>query len=76
VTRFTLELSENEHGNHAVLRWLRGIGVCRTAYGEQLEEGLFEFRLRHDGAEILRSVGKRRSGSLASASPLPEASGL
>jgi hypothetical protein len=35
-----------------------GIGVCRTAYGKQLGEGLFEFRLRHDAAEILRSVGK------------------
>ena len=36
-----------------------GIGVCRTAYGKQLGEGLFEFRLRHDAAEILRSVGKQ-----------------
>ena len=35
-----------------------GIGVCRTAYGKQLGDGLFEFRLRHDAAEILRSVGK------------------
>ena len=35
-----------------------GIGVCRSAYGKQLGGGLFEFRLRHDAAEILRSVGK------------------
>jgi phage-related protein len=35
-----------------------GIGVCRTGYGKQLGDGLFEFRLRHDAAEILRSVGK------------------
>jgi phage-related protein len=35
-----------------------GIGVCRTGYGRQLGGGLFEFRLRHDAAEILRSVGK------------------
>jgi phage-related protein len=35
-----------------------GVGVCRTAYGKQLGGGLFEFRLRHDAAEILRSVGK------------------
>lgn len=35
-----------------------GIGVCRDAYGKQLGDGLFEFRLRHDAAEILRSVGK------------------
>ena len=35
-----------------------GIGVCRTAYGKQLGGGLFEFRLRHDAAEILRSLGR------------------
>jgi phage-related protein len=35
-----------------------GIAVCRTEYGRQLGGGLFEFRLRHDAAEILRSVGK------------------
>jgi len=35
-----------------------GIGVCRTGYGKQLGDGLFEFRLRHDAAEILRSLGK------------------
>jgi phage-related protein len=37
---------------------VEGVGVCRTAYGKQLGGGLFEFRLRHDAAEILRSVGK------------------
>lgn len=37
---------------------VEGIGVCRTGYGKQLGDGLFEFRLRHDAAEILRSVGK------------------
>jgi hypothetical protein len=35
-----------------------GVGVCRTAYGKQLGGGLFEFRLRHDAAEILRNLGK------------------
>ncbi|MGB7159902.1 MAG: hypothetical protein WBD40_17685 [Tepidisphaeraceae bacterium] len=35
-----------------------GVGVCRTGYGKQLGDGLFEFRLRHDAAEILRSVSK------------------
>jgi len=35
-----------------------GVGVCRTGYGKQLGDGLFEFRLRHDAADILRSVGK------------------
>ena len=35
-----------------------GVGVCRTGYGKQLGDGLFEFRLRHDAAEILRSLGK------------------
>jgi hypothetical protein len=43
-----------------------GVGVCRTGYGKQLGDGLFEFRLRHDAAEILRSVGK---------TPRPEADG-
>jgi hypothetical protein len=37
---------------------VEGVGVCRGAYGKQLGEGLFEFRLRHDASEILRSVGK------------------
>lgn len=37
---------------------VEGIGVCRGAYGKQLREGLFEFRLRHDAGEILRSLGK------------------
>lgn len=36
-----------------------GIGVCRIGFGKQLGDGLFEFRVRHDAAEILRSVGKR-----------------
>lgn len=35
-----------------------GINVCRTGYGKQLGDGLFEFRLRHDAAEILRNVGR------------------
>lgn len=37
---------------------IEGIGVCRGAYGKQLGDGLFEFRLRHDAGEILRSLGK------------------
>lgn len=37
---------------------VEGVGVCRGAYGKQLGDGLFEFRLRHDAAEILRSLGK------------------
>jgi len=37
---------------------VEGIGVCRGAYGRQLGGGLFEFRLRHDAGEILRSVGR------------------
>ena len=35
-----------------------GVGVCRSGYGKQLGDGLFEFRLRHDAAEILQSLGK------------------
>ena len=38
-----------------------GVGVCRTGYGKQLGDGLFEFRLRHDAAEILRSLGRHAS---------------
>lgn len=38
-----------------------GVGVCRSGYGKQLGDGLFEFRLRHDAAEILQSLGKRAS---------------
>lgn len=32
----------------------RGIDVCRTEWGKQLGEGLFEFRIRHTAAEIER----------------------
>jgi hypothetical protein len=42
---------------HEILR-AEGVGVCRTSYGKQLGGGLFEFRLRHDAAEILHSLGK------------------
>jgi len=30
----------------------RGIDVCKTEWGKQLREGLFEFRIRHTSAEI------------------------
>lgn len=40
---------------------VQGIGVCAGAYGKQLGDGLFEFRLRHDAGEILRSLGRRAS---------------
>jgi len=30
-----------------------GIDVCKTEFGKALGEGLYEFRLRHDGEEIL-----------------------
>jgi hypothetical protein len=32
----------------------RGIDVCRSEWGKQLGEGLFEFRIRHTAAEIER----------------------
>lgn len=35
-----------------------GVGVCRGAYGKQLGDGLFGFRLRHDASEVLRALGK------------------
>jgi phage-related protein len=37
---------------------VEGAGVCRGGYGKQLGGGLFEFRLRHDAGEILRSLGR------------------
>jgi hypothetical protein len=37
---------------------VEGIGVCQRGYGRQLGGGLFEFRLRHDAAEILQILGK------------------
>ena len=36
-----------------------GVGVCRGPYGKQLSGGVFEFRLRHDAAEILQALGRR-----------------
>jgi phage-related protein len=36
---------------------VEGVNVCRGPYGKQLGDGLFEFRLRHDAAEILRGLG-------------------
>ena len=30
----------------------RGVDVCKTEWGKQLGEGLFEFRIRHTAAEI------------------------
>ena len=35
-----------------------GIGVCQRGYGKQLGGGLFEFRLRHDAAEVLQILGR------------------
>ena len=34
----------------------QGIDVCRTEYGRHLGQGLFEFRLRHDEAELRRRL--------------------
>jgi hypothetical protein len=34
----------------------QGIDVCQTEYGRQLGQGLFEFRLRHDEAELRRRL--------------------
>lgn len=45
---------------HELLQHL-GVGVCGTEFGQQLEGGLFEFRLRHDAQEVLRITGRLRS---------------
>jgi hypothetical protein len=46
-----LELAALVSGLEHVLSH-RGIDVCRTEWGKQLGEGLFEFRIRHSAAEI------------------------
>jgi len=40
---FAIVFQETPHGDKSVLRW---VGVCDTEFGRQLEDGLFEFRLR------------------------------
>jgi hypothetical protein len=37
---------------------VEGIGVWRGAYGRQLGDRLFEFRLRHNPGEILGALGR------------------
>jgi hypothetical protein len=46
-----LELAALVSGLEHVLSH-RGIDVCRTEWGKQLGEGLFEFHIRHTAAEI------------------------
>jgi hypothetical protein len=46
-----LELAALVSGLEHVLSH-RGIDVCRTEWGKQLGQGLFEFRIRHSAAEI------------------------
>jgi len=36
----------------------QGIDVCGSAFGRQLGEGLFEFRLTQNAEQVLRLVGK------------------
>jgi hypothetical protein len=48
-----MELAALLAGLEHVLRH-RGIDVCRTEWGKQLGEGLFEFRIRHTAAEVER----------------------
>ncbi len=35
-----------------------GVGVCNTEFGKPLNDGLYEFRLRHDAEEILARKGR------------------
>jgi len=48
----------------------RGLDVCRTEYGRQLGEGLFEFRLRHDEATVRRKAGQPVDDASASSEVL------
>lgn len=36
----------------------RGLDVCRTEYGRQLGDSLFEFRLRHDESTVRRKANR------------------
>jgi len=36
----------------------QGVDVCGSAFGRQLGEGLFEFRLHQNAEQVLRLVGK------------------
>ena len=56
-----MELAALLAGLEHVLRH-RGIDVCRTEWGKQLGEGLFEFRIRHTAAEIERMFTDASSG--------------
>lgn len=47
---------------HEILAY-QGVGVCGTDFGKQLGSGIFEFRLRHSAAEILKITGKQADRS-------------
>jgi len=55
---YAIECWEDEQGQRPVLEWIRGvlgtmgIGVCGTQFGKQLGDGLCEFRLRYNLAEL------------------------
>jgi hypothetical protein len=36
---------------------MQGVRVCKSSWGKQLGQGLFEFRVRHTAAEIRRMFG-------------------
>lgn len=36
----------------------QGVGVCGSAFGRQLGDGVFEFRLNQNAEQVLRLVGK------------------
>ena len=42
-------------GLEHILR-MHGLDVCHTEYGRHLGQGLFEFRLRHNEAELQRRL--------------------
>jgi putative component of toxin-antitoxin plasmid stabilization module len=42
---------------------VRGLDVCASAWGKQLGNGLFEFRIRHTAGEINRMFGDSSIGS-------------
>jgi hypothetical protein len=58
-----------------------GVGVCSSPWGKQLGDGLFEFRVRLTGRQMLKPTGRSPaasmlpSGSCCASSATPTATG-
>jgi hypothetical protein len=65
-----LSPAKREAARHALAKVLArsGAAVCQGEWGKPLDGGLYEFRIRHDGNEILRQADPQL---LARIGPLP-----